>query len=61
VAGEGECPDSAHQEYTDALGNTHKVKEEKRELSRQEKKQRAKSRKMRKARGEEVSDSEDEY
>jgi elongation factor 3 len=49
-------------EYTDALGNTHKVKEEKRELSRQEKKQRAKSRKMRKARGEEeVSDSEDEY
>ncbi|AGE49988.1 elongation factor 3 [Paramecium bursaria Chlorella virus Can18-4] len=48
-------------EYTDALGNTHKVKEEKRELTRQEKKQRAKSRKMRKARGEEVSDSEDEY
>lgn len=48
-------------EYTDALGNTIKIKEEKRELSRQEKKKRAKERKMRKARGEEVSDSEDEY
>ncbi|AGE55117.1 elongation factor 3 [Paramecium bursaria Chlorella virus MA1D] len=48
-------------EYTDALGNTIKIKEEKRELSRQEKKKRAKERKMRKARGEEVSDSDDEY
>jgi elongation factor 3 len=48
-------------EYTDALGNTHKVKEEKRELSRQERKKRDKARKARKARGEEVSDSEDEY
>jgi elongation factor 3 len=46
--------------YTDALGNTIKIKEEKRELSRQEKKRRAKDRKARRARGEEVSDSDDE-
>lgn len=48
-------------EYTDALGNTIKVKEEKRELSRQEKKKKQKERKARRARGEEVTDSEDEY
>jgi elongation factor 3 len=48
-------------EYVDALGNTHKVKEEKRELSRQEKKKRAKERKMKRDRGEEVSDSDDDY
>ena len=47
-------------EYVDALGNTHKIKEEKRELSRQEKKKKQKERKMRKARGEEVSDSDEE-
>ena len=47
-------------EYTDALGNTHKIKEAPRELSRQEKKKRAKERKMRRARGEEVTDSEDD-
>ena len=47
-------------EYVDALGNTIKVKEEKRELSRQEKKKKQKERKMRKARGEEVSDSDEE-
>ncbi|AGE55771.1 elongation factor 3 [Acanthocystis turfacea Chlorella virus MN0810.1] len=47
-------------EYTDALGNTHKVKEAPRELSRQEKKKRAKERKARLARGEEVSDDEDD-
>jgi len=48
-------------EYVDALGNTHKIKEEKRELSRQEKKKKQKERKMKRARGEEVSDSEEEY
>ena len=48
-------------EYVDALGNTHKIKEEKRELSRQEKKKKQKERKMKRARGEEVTDSEDEY
>lgn len=48
-------------EYTDALGNTHKIKEAPRELSRQEKKKRQKERKMRKARGEDVSDSEDDF
>jgi elongation factor 3 len=48
-------------EYTDALGNTIKVKEEKRELSRAEKKKRDKIRKARLARGEEVSDDEDEF
>jgi len=47
-------------EYVDALGNTHKIKEEKRELSRQEKKKKQKERKMRKARGEDVSDSDEE-
>ena len=48
-------------EYVDALGNTHKIKEEKRELSRQEKKKKQKERKMKRARGEEVSDSDEEY
>jgi len=44
----------------DALGNTHKIKEEKRELSRQEKKKKQKERKMKRARGEEVSESDEE-
>ncbi|AGE56757.1 elongation factor 3 [Acanthocystis turfacea Chlorella virus NE-JV-2] len=48
------------EEYVDALGNTVKVKEAPRELSRQEKKKRAKERKARLARGEEVSDDEDD-
>lgn len=48
-------------EYVDALGNTIKIVEEKRELSRQEKKKKQKERKMRKARGEDVSDSDEEY
>ena len=47
-------------EYVDALGNTHKIKEEKRELSRQEKKKKQKEKKMKRARGEEVSDSDEE-
>jgi len=47
-------------EYVDALGNTHKIKEEKRELSRQEKKKKQKERKMKRARGEEVSESDEE-
>ncbi|AGE50280.1 elongation factor 3 [Acanthocystis turfacea Chlorella virus Canal-1] len=48
-------------DYVDALGNTIKVKEEKRELSRAEKKKRDKIRKARLARGEEVSDDEDDF
>ena len=52
---------SKETEYTDALGNIHKIKETPRELSRQEKKKKAKERKMRKARGEIVSDDEDDY
>lgn len=45
---------------TDAMGNEVKVKAEKKTLSRREQKQRQKERNMRKARGEAVSDSEEE-
>jgi len=45
---------------TDAMGNEVKVKKEKKTLTRREEKQRAKERKMRKARGEAVSDSEED-
>jgi elongation factor 3 len=49
------------EEVTDAFGNTIKVKGPKKELSRKEKKAREKARAARRARGEEVSDSEEEY
>lgn len=49
------------EETTDALGNTIKIKGPKRELSRKEKKQKEKMKAARRARGEEVSDSEDEW
>jgi energy-coupling factor transporter ATP-binding protein EcfA2 len=48
------------EEVTDAFGNTIKVKGPKKELSRKEKKAKAKERAARKARGEEVSESEDD-
>jgi elongation factor 3 len=48
-------------DYVDALGNTVKVKEAPRELSRAERKKRDKIRKARMARGEEVSDDEDDF
>jgi elongation factor 3 len=48
------------EEVTDAFGNTIKVKGPKKELSRKEKKAKAKERAARRARGEEVSESEDE-
>lgn len=50
----------AMETMVDAYGNEVKVKQEKKKLSRREAKQKAKDRKMRKARGEEVSDSEEE-
>jgi len=50
----------AMETMTDAMGNEVKVKQEKKKLSRREAKQKAKEKKMRQARGEEVSDSEDE-
>ena len=49
------------EETTDAFGNTIKIKGPKKELSRKEKKQKDRMKKMRKARGEAVSDSEDEW
>lgn len=49
------------EETTDALGNTIKVKGPKRELSRKEKKQRERMNKARRARGEEVSEDEEEW
>ena len=49
------------EETTDAFGNTIKIKGPKKELSRKEKKQAERMKKMRKARGEHVSDSEDEW
>jgi elongation factor 3 len=49
------------EETTDALGNTIKIKGPKRELSRKEKKQKEKMKAARRARGEQVSDSEDEW
>jgi elongation factor 3 len=48
------------EEVTDAFGNTIKVKGPKKELSRKEKKAKQKERAARRARGEEVSESEDE-
>mmetsp|Transcript_25501 Transcript_25501/g.30948 ORF Transcript_25501/g.30948 Transcript_25501/m.30948 type:complete len:1037 (-) Transcript_25501:243-3353(-) len=50
----------AVEEMVDAMGNTVKVKQPKKELSRQEKKKRAKIRAARIARGEEVSTDEEE-
>jgi elongation factor 3 len=50
----------AMEEMVDAFGNTVKVKAPKKVLSRQEKKKRAKIRAAKIARGEEVSDDEDE-
>merc|ERR1719354_958025 len=50
----------AMETMTDAMGNEVKVKQEKKKLSRREAKQKAKEKKMREARGEEVSDSEDD-
>lgn len=48
------------EEVTDAFGNTIKVKGPKKQLSRKEAKAKAKERAARRARGEEVSDSEDD-
>jgi energy-coupling factor transporter ATP-binding protein EcfA2 len=48
------------EEVIDAFGNTIKVKGPKKELSRKEKKAKAKERAARKARGEEVTDSEED-
>ena len=48
------------EETTDALGNTIKVKGPKKELSRKEKKAKQRANKARKARGEAVSESEDD-
>merc|ERR1712224_865061 len=50
----------AMETMTDARGNEVKVKQEKKKLSRREQKAAAKEKKMRKARGEVVSDSEDD-
>jgi elongation factor 3 len=50
----------AMETMTDAMGNEVKVKQEKKKLSRREAKQKAKEKKMRIARGETVTDSEDE-
>merc|ERR1712150_116955 len=50
----------AMETMTDAMGNEVKVKQEKKKLSRREAKQKAKERKLRKERGEEVSDSEED-
>ena len=48
------------EETTDAFGNTIKIKAPKKDLSRKEKKAKAKANAARRARGEEVSDDEDE-
>lgn len=49
------------EETTDAFGNTIKIKGPKKELSRKEKKAAAKAKAARKARGEEVSEDEEDY
>lgn len=49
------------EETTDAFGNTIKIKGPKKELSRKEKKAKAKANAARRARGEEVSDDEEEW
>ncbi|KPF45338.1 hypothetical protein IP76_08595 [Rhizobium sp. AAP43] len=49
------------EETTDAFGNTIKIKAPKKELSRKEKKARAKANAARRARGEEVSDDEEDW
>uniref|UniRef100_A0A061R1D1 Elongation factor 3 n=1 Tax=Tetraselmis sp. GSL018 TaxID=582737 RepID=A0A061R1D1_9CHLO len=51
----------AEEETTDALGNTVKVKAQKKKLSRKEMKARAKARKARIERGEEVSSEEEDF
>jgi elongation factor 3 len=48
------------EEVTDAFGNTIKVKGPKKELSRKEKKAKAKERAARRARGEDVSDTDED-
>jgi len=48
------------EEMTDALGNTIKIKQQKKNLSNKDKKKQKKLRDARRARGEEVTDSEDE-
>jgi elongation factor 3 len=48
------------EEVQDAFGNTIKVKGPKKELSRKDKKKKEKERAARKARGEEVTDSEED-
>lgn len=48
-------------EYTDALGNTVKVKAPKKKLSRKEMKQKQKMKQAARERGEEVSDSDEEW
>ena len=48
------------EEMVDANGNTIKVKQQKKQLTRKEKMAREKQRKMRRELGEEVSDSDDE-
>jgi elongation factor 3 len=61
IIGKGEKWDMArNDEVTDAFGNTIKVKGPKKELSRKEKKQMQKMKAARRARGEEVSDDEDD-
>ena len=49
------------EETTDAFGNTIKIKQSKKNLSRKELKARQKMKKAARERGEDVSDSEDEY
>jgi elongation factor 3 len=49
------------EEYTDSMGNTIKVKAPKKNLSNKEKKALAKLKKARRERGEQVSDSEEDY
>ena len=54
-------PDLTPLQTTDAFGNTIKIKAPKKDLSRKEKKAAAKAKAARKARGEEVSDDEEDF
>jgi elongation factor 3 len=49
------------EETTDAFGNTIKIKAPKKELSRKEKKAQAKAKAARRARGEDVSDDDEDW
>ncbi|PRW56995.1 elongation factor 3 [Chlorella sorokiniana] len=49
------------EETTDGFGNTIKIKGPKKELSRKEKKAKAKANAARRARGEEVSDDDEDW